>query len=73
MTYVRDRLSEHISLMVLGMPAMLAWLERRFQHDPAPVTTRTWTVTSIALSPRLWPGFVRMLAAAAKTATGRAG
>ncbi|MBU1801464.1 MAG: lipase family protein [Actinobacteria bacterium] len=72
-SYLRDRLSEHISLMILGLPTMLTWLERRFQQDPAPVTTRTRTVTSTALSPRAWPGFVRMLGAAAKTATGRAG
>ena len=72
-SYVRDRLSEHISLMVLGLPAMLTWLERRFQHHPTPVTTRSRTVTSIALSPKAWPGFASMLVAAAKTATGRAG
>ncbi|MDO9454800.1 lipase family protein [Nocardioides sp.] len=72
-SYVRDRLSEHISLMVLGLPAMLTWLEKRFQDDPEPVTTRTRTVTSIALSPRTWPGFVRMFTAAARTAIGRAG
>ena len=72
-SYLRDRLSEHISLMILGLPAMLTLLERRFQDDPVPITTRTRTVTSVALSPRAWPGFARMLAAAAKTATGRAG
>ena len=69
--YVRDRVSEHISLMVLAMPAMLAWLERRFTD--APVTTGTRTVTSLALSPRAWPGFVRMLGSAAKAVVGRAG
>ncbi|WP_323792968.1 lipase family protein [Nocardioides sp.] len=72
-TYVRDRLSEHLSLMVLGLPTMLTWLERRFDQDPEPTTTRTHTVVSMALSPRAWPGFVRVLAAAAKTAGGRAG
>jgi pimeloyl-ACP methyl ester carboxylesterase len=72
-SYVRDRLSEHLSLMVLGLPAMLTWLERRFQPDPAPVTTRTRTVTSVALSPRTWPGFARVLVAAARTTVGRAG
>ena len=72
-TYVRDRLSEHISLMVLALPAMMTWLEKRFEDDSAPVTTGTRTVTSMALSPRTWPGFVRMSIAAAKTATGRAG
>lgn len=72
-SYVRDRASEHLSLMVLGLPVMLRWLERRFQDDPRPVTTRTRTVTSMALSPRTWPGFVQVLAAAARTAVGRAG
>ena len=72
-SYVRDRLSEHISLMILGLPAMLTWLEKRFQDDSAPATTGTRTVSSIALSPRSVPGFVRMFVAAAKTITGRAG
>ncbi len=72
-SYLRDRLSEHISLMVLGLPAMLTWLERRFAHHPAPATTRSRTVISLALSPRAVPGFVRMVVAATKTATGRAG
>ena len=71
--YVRDRLSEHITLMILGMPTKLAWLDKRFAGVDAPVTTRTRIVTSLALSPRAWPGFARMLGAAAKTAVGRAG
>ena len=71
--YVRDRLSEHITLMILGMPTMLAWLDKRFADVDAPVTTHTRTVTSLALSPRAWPGFARMLGAAAKTAVGLAG
>lgn len=72
-SYVRDRFSEHLSLMVLGLPAMLGWLERRFTDDPRPVGNRTRTVTSMALSPRAWPGFVQVLAGAAKTVVGRAG
>ncbi len=72
-SYVRDRLSEHISLMVLALPAMTTWLQQRFEDDSAPVATGTRTVASIALSPRTWPGFARMLVAVAKTATGRAG
>lgn len=71
-SYVRDRLSEHISLMVLGLPAMLAWLDQRFAGVD-PVATGTRTVPSLALSPRTWPGFVRMLASAGKTVIGRAG
>ncbi len=72
-SYLRDLLSEHISLMILALPAMTAWLEKRFEDDSASVTTSTRTVASIALSPRTWPGYVRMIVATAKTATGRAG
>lgn len=72
-TYVRDRLSEHISLMILGLPAMSTWLSERFEDDARPVTTGTRTVTTIALSPKAWTGFVRMGIAAAKTVVGRAG
>ncbi|MGA8845250.1 MAG: lipase family protein [Nocardioides sp.] len=72
-TYLRDRLSEHISLMILALPTMLAWLDERFRDDSEPITTSTRTVASTALSPRTWPGFVRMGVAAAKTAAGRAG
>lgn len=69
--YLRDRLSEHLSLMVLGLPTMLGWLERRFEgHEPA---TGTRTVTSLALAPRTWPGFVQLLVAAGRTVAGRAG
>lgn len=70
-TYVRDRLSEHISLMILGLPRMLDWLERCFDGHPPAAGTRT--VTSVALSPKTWPGFVRLLGPAARTVVGAAG
>lgn len=70
-TYVKDHLSEHISLMILGLPVMLNWLERRFRGiEP---TSGTHAVRSLALSPRAWPDYVRMLGAAARTVVGRAG
>ncbi|QIX28425.1 lipase [Nocardioides sp. JQ2195] len=69
--YVRDRLSEHLSLMVLAMPVMMEWMEQRFEG--ADIENGTETVTSVALSLRAWAGFARMLGAAAKTVVGRAG
>ena len=57
--------------MVLGLPTMLSWLERRFEGRQAATGTRT--VTSLALAPRAWPGFAKLLVAAGRTVTGRAG
>jgi hypothetical protein len=52
-TYVRDRLSEHLSLMVIAAPAMLEWLTDRFAGTPLPPsgTTTVWSIASSALSP----------------------
>lgn len=69
--YLRDRLSEHISLMILGLPTMLGWLDDRFAGKVPETGIRT--VTSLATSPRSWPGFARLLLGAAKAAVGRAG
>ncbi|WP_082563576.1 MULTISPECIES: lipase family protein [unclassified Nocardioides] len=69
--YLSDRLSEHISLMVLAMPTMLGWLEDRFEG--AEVPTGSDTTFSVALSPRAWIGYARMLASAARATVGRAG
>lgn len=69
--YLRDRLSEHTSLMVLGFPSMLHWLVDRFEtHEPASTGTRDRV--SLALSPRAWPEFVRMAASLARTLVGHA-
>lgn len=70
-SYVRDLLSEHISLMVVGLPAMLDWLAARFTGDVAPTGTRT--VLSVGLSPRAWRGYAAMAGSAARTILGRAG
>lgn len=69
--YVRDRFSEHITLMVLAMPAMIDWLEERF--DGADLETGTVTTTSMTFSLSAWSGYAKLLAAAAKTLVGRAG
>ncbi|MDT0202940.1 lipase family protein [Nocardioides sp. AE5] len=68
--YLRDQASEHITLMVLGLPRMIAWLEQRF--DGAPASVGTDTVFSLALDVRALPRFVRLARAALKVLTGRA-
>lgn len=78
--YLRDRMSEHITLMLLGFPVMTRWLERRFDEHAAgsatrgsrgPRPARTQDHLSLALSPRSWPGFAHLGAAAARTLVGR--
>lgn len=58
-TYVRDRISEHLSLMVLSTPTVLEWLTARFDGAPEP-TGSTRTVWSTALSPTSLRGFLGM-------------
>lgn len=48
-TYLRDRLSEHLSLHPLSAPLTLDWLQDRFDGVPAPASGVT-TVWSTALS-----------------------
>ncbi|WP_207837184.1 lipase family protein [Williamsia soli] len=48
-TYIRDRVSEHLSLMILSTPTVLEWLTARFDGAPEPVGS-TRTVWSTALS-----------------------
>jgi hypothetical protein len=69
-TYIRDRLSEHLSLMVLSVPTVLRWLDDRFEGVPAP-SGSTRTVWSTALSTSSLRGFVSMGLVALKTLTGR--
>ena len=69
--YLRDGASEHISLMLLAFPAMLDWLVARLEGAP-PTSAGTRDHLSLALSPRAWPGFAAMGAAAARTVLGRA-
>lgn len=68
-TYLRDRLSEHVSLHPLAAPTTLDWLGDRFAGR-ALDAPRTSTVCSVAMSPRALLGLaglarnvVRMLTA----------
>ena len=70
--YLRDRLSEHISLMLLGFPVMLEWLLERFAAEEPHPGASTRDHLSTALSPRAWPEFARMGASATRTLLGRA-
>ncbi|UGT44738.1 lipase family protein [Nocardia yamanashiensis] len=47
-TYVRDRLSMHLPLQFIGIPAMAGWLADRFDDRP-PTPAGTRTVWSVAL------------------------
>lgn len=66
--YLRDRLSEHISLMILGLPVMLGWLDDRF--TPAEAPQGVVTARSVALTPRAVPEFSRLLWSSLRTVTG---
>lgn len=69
-TYIRDRLSEHLSLMVLSTPTVLDWLTARFAGESAP-PGQTRTVWTTALSASSVRGFAEMGVAALKTVFGR--
>jgi Secretory lipase len=68
-TYIRDRISEHLSLMLLSTPTVLEWLTARFDGAPEPVGS-TRTVWSTALSPTSLRGFLGMGKAALATLIG---
>jgi alpha-beta hydrolase superfamily lysophospholipase len=69
-TYVRDRLSEHFSLLPLATPISLDWLADRFAGQPvSDVGDRT--VWSVAASPAGLRGLLEMVTTAAKVALGR--
>ncbi|MBF6464830.1 lipase [Nocardia beijingensis] len=69
-TYVRDRLSEHFSLLPLSTPISLDWLADRFAGQPvSDVGDRT--VWSVAASPSGVRGLLEMAVTAAKVALGR--
>lgn len=69
-TYRRDRLSEHLSLVVLGAPAALRWLAQRLEGMTPESGTRTVT-SMLGSTPALWTIAV-MSAAAARVLAGRA-
>lgn len=69
--YVRDRLSEHIGLMLTAMPYMAAWLGRCF--DGAERTTGTGTVWSVSGSRNAVAGYAGMLGSVVRLGLGLAG
>ncbi|MFE3187580.1 lipase family protein [Nocardia sp. NPDC059240] len=46
-TYMRDQLSDHVSLAVTGTPAALRWIDDRMAGRPAPAGCSTSTVPSM--------------------------
>jgi hypothetical protein len=69
-TYLRDRLSEHLSLMVLSAPVVFDWLTDRFEGAPVPAA-HTATVWSTAFRMASLSGFLRVGRAAAKAILAR--
>lgn len=69
-SYVRDRCSEHISLMLLSAPLALNWLKGRCQGQAA-APSRTTTVRSLTLSTKAIRGYLGILVTMLKIVTGR--
>ncbi|MEC3914361.1 lipase family protein [Nocardia sp. CDC160] len=67
--YVRDRLSEHFSLLPLATPMSLDWLADRLAGKTLtePITKTVW---SVALSPAHWRGMVEMATTAMRVTLG---
>ncbi len=68
--YLRDRLSEHITLMPLSAPLALEWLTDRIIGQPLPPPSTT-TVWSTAGSLKVLRGLLGMAVVAMKVALGR--
>ncbi|WP_245717425.1 lipase family protein [Nocardia jejuensis] len=68
--YVRDRLSEHFSLLPLATPMSLDWLADRIAGKPLPAPS-TKTVWSVALAPAHWRSMVEMATTAMRVTFGR--
>ncbi|MEU8895430.1 lipase family protein [Nocardia sp. NPDC048505] len=69
-TYVRDRLSEHFSMLVLHTPISLAWLADRLAGQPVPAGADA-TVWSVLASPAGLRGVLEMAATAARCVLGQ--
>ncbi|APA95110.1 lipase family protein [Nocardia seriolae] len=67
--YVRDRLSEHFSLLPLATPMSLDWLADRLAGKTLTEPT-TKTVWSVALSPAHWRSMVEMATTAMRVTLG---
>ncbi|WP_216909812.1 lipase family protein [Nocardia noduli] len=68
--YLRDRLSLHLALLYLGVPATMNWVADRFDGLDLP-PDRTETVWSIAWTTREIVGHLRFAALVARVLTGR--
>nr|WP_254206976.1 lipase family protein [Nocardia alni] len=69
-TYVRDRLSEHFTLLPLATPLSLDWLADRIAGVPVS-EAGTRTVWSVAADPGSWRGLLGMALTATRVALGR--
>nr|WP_019932215.1 lipase family protein [Nocardia sp. BMG111209] len=70
-TYIRDRLSEHFSLLPLATPLALDWLADRIAGLPVPEQEETRTVWSVAAAPARWRGLLDMATTAARIVLGQ--
>ncbi|MEV5648179.1 lipase family protein [Nocardia sp. NPDC052254] len=69
--YVRDRLSDHFSLLPLATPLSLDWLADRVAGVPVTdIDTDTRTVWSVAASPARWRGLLEMAGTAGRVLLG---
>ncbi|GEM30283.1 hypothetical protein NN3_12900 [Nocardia neocaledoniensis NBRC 108232] len=69
-TYLRDRLSEHLSLAVFATPLMFDWLDDRFAGRPLPEPS-TETVTTVLARPGVLTGLWRLLCQSLRILGGR--
>ncbi|KAA0017057.1 lipase family protein [Antrihabitans cavernicola] len=69
-TYIRDRISGHLTMHPISTPVTLKWLDDRFAGKPLPADSTT-TVLSSTLSPSAVLGLLEMGWVAAKVALGR--
>lgn len=69
-TYLRDRLSEHLTLAIFAAPLMYDWLDDRFAGRPLPAST-TSTVTTVLARRGTLPGLWRFLRVCLRMLSGR--
>ncbi|NKY85716.1 lipase family protein [Nocardia veterana] len=67
--YLRDRLSDHFSLLPLATPLSLDWLADRIAGRPV-TETDTRTVWSVAATPARWRGLLDMAGTAGRVILG---
>ncbi|WP_280370837.1 lipase family protein [Nocardia wallacei] len=68
--YLRDRLSDHFSLLPLSTPLSLNWLADRIAGVPVTDTTSR-TVWSVLATPASWRGLLEMAGTATRVVLGR--